>query len=410
MLAASSAFGQSQGLFKWVVVPPEQVVPGITSISWATKDTVWGGTAMSLVRSVDGGWHWEVVPNSHPGAVFFRNGHLGCVIDSGVSRITSDAGVSWVQSSVPLNANVAQVYWLTDSILVGVGLTTNVWRSSNAGMTWASNKDYPVIITCGAFVSNNGYIFGNATGFPKPPFPYGAYCAVTIDFAATTNRIYVDIPDLVEDCALLSSDSLFALNSDTVYFSKNHGADWERVPTPIQGVRDSECRSIKIRRGKGLIYFSNLFDGRNSGILESNDRGRTWQIGVLPIENISLTQSALFSDSAGMLLTSTGTLLHTDGFIDASTPRSVGPSAEAISVTPNPANSVIEVHFSQSSTHAATLRIVDASGKVELVRDLGTLGEGERSVTLPVSELASGVYYLELVAETTSRAAFTVAH
>ena len=79
-------------------------------------------------------------------------------------------------------------------------------------------------------------------------------------------------------------------------------------------------------------------------------------------------------------------------------------------VSPNPARSAFNVHFSLPNARPATLSLYDVSGRQVLSREVGAFGPGSHELALlPASRIPAGVYVIRLTQEGrsfTTRAAF----
>jgi hypothetical protein len=77
--------------------------------------------------------------------------------------------------------------------------------------------------------------------------------------------------------------------------------------------------------------------------------------------------------------------------------ETVTAQAGALSVYPNPANRNLSFNYDFAGNGAATISVVDLLGKAVLQKELGKVASGNRTYTLDISALQSGVYFLELV-------------
>ncbi|MBD3638108.1 MAG: T9SS type A sorting domain-containing protein [Crocinitomicaceae bacterium] len=71
-------------------------------------------------------------------------------------------------------------------------------------------------------------------------------------------------------------------------------------------------------------------------------------------------------------------------------------SSDRFSVYPNPANEAVNVYISLSGSENTVINVLDISGKVIKTINLGTV-EGERTITVSLDEISTGVYFIELV-------------
>lgn len=71
-------------------------------------------------------------------------------------------------------------------------------------------------------------------------------------------------------------------------------------------------------------------------------------------------------------------------------------NSSSFSVYPNPANDLINVNLSLTNAENTSINILDITGKVVKTVLVGEVN-GDRTVSIPVAELTSGVYFIELV-------------
>ena len=130
----------------------------IQAVHAVSNDVVWGAAHGGVVlRTIDGGAHWEVKPTPAGDSIEFRDVHAlnadtAWIMSAGsgkASRIyrTNDGGATWALQNI--NADTAAFYdcitFLTPKIGVvfsdasnnrAGALSTNILRTENAGTTW----------------------------------------------------------------------------------------------------------------------------------------------------------------------------------------------------------------------------------------------------------------------------------
>jgi hypothetical protein len=74
-----------------------------------------------------------------------------------------------------------------------------------------------------------------------------------------------------------------------------------------------------------------------------------------------------------------------------------------VNVFPVPAQDVLSVRFNSNVYQNITLRMVNLTGQVVLTQNAGTVKPGEHTIPMNVSNLASGVYFLEIGNETANQ-------
>lgn len=72
---------------------------------------------------------------------------------------------------------------------------------------------------------------------------------------------------------------------------------------------------------------------------------------------------------------------------------------ELIGAFPNPFNPTTQVHFSLEATQHASIQLADLRGRVIRVLHSGLTASGSHVVTLDAGDLASGTYYVRMLAE-----------
>ena len=68
----------------------------------------------------------------------------------------------------------------------------------------------------------------------------------------------------------------------------------------------------------------------------------------------------------------------------------------SLQVFPVPAQDILSVRFSSPVYQNLTLRMVSLTGQVVLTQDAGMVKPGDQTLSLPVSAIASGIYFLEI--------------
>jgi hypothetical protein len=74
-----------------------------------------------------------------------------------------------------------------------------------------------------------------------------------------------------------------------------------------------------------------------------------------------------------------------------------------VNVFPVPAQDVLSVRFNSNVYQNITLRVVNLTGQVVLTQNAGTVKPGAHTIPMNVSNLASGVYFLEIGNETANQ-------
>ena len=64
-------------------------------------------------------------------------------------------------------------------------------------------------------------------------------------------------------------------------------------------------------------------------------------------------------------------------------------------ITPNPANSTVSFDFTSKSNSEIVARVYDIAGRVVLTNNYGASFTGQQGFTLDISDLNSGMYFVE---------------
>lgn len=73
--------------------------------------------------------------------------------------------------------------------------------------------------------------------------------------------------------------------------------------------------------------------------------------------------------------------------------------ANALNIYPNPVNNEVNFKFEFTNTTTSTVRITDLTGRTILVKEFGKQSFGEKQLSVNVSSLLNGMYYIELITD-----------
>jgi hypothetical protein len=94
--------------------------------------------------------------------------------------------------------------------------------------------------------------------------------------------------------------------------------------------------------------------------------------------------------------TSVSVALDGTGVSSAVNPDKSVPSEFTLTLTPNPASGAVVAHLTIASESDSKLYVFDEAGHQVLTMQLGILSEGEHDIALPISELPSGNYFVQV--------------
>ena len=235
----------------------------------------------AVYRSVDSGMHWTrsstgmnagairglAFSPTNPSIVLaggFPQGGVGGESTRALWRST-DAGLSWAKIDVPgLRFNAKRIVAFDpldgNKVLAASSLYLNL--STDAGLTWINSYDSPASFTGLPFTNNpNLTLLGLAAG-------PGTTVGSTRFYASVLNNL---VPGSPLPAACQSNPSLPCKGG--VYYSDNGGFNWTRGV----GVTDDSANFLSVGAAPGMLFASQLnYNGYAGGVYKSTDYGATW--------------------------------------------------------------------------------------------------------------------------------------
>ncbi len=330
------------------ITPPDLVSPSVLAVSFLDSQRGWlvsagvgdtGKIAYTLRRTQDGGSTWHTIPlalfapndpaaltaamywhwlDSHTGWLVVKRA-TGSNFDLGTLFKTTDGGITWVKLSMPIGAPVTfvneNVGWTT-----GGPATDELYYTQDGGLTWQ-----PRVVDAQLILGDAAY------AYHLPAFQDendGKIPVLVRDMAGSVLRVYVTpdggqtwnmstaIPmdsDVTPDTPIPVSvrHSRVVLSTSTGFELVDIGVEAMRseVSLPLSAGTVTELKMVTPQVGWAKHVNANLTSGsRETGLLRSEDGGRTWSALPLPVIDVSDSGTIPMVDSTG------NSLNQVDGF------------------------------------------------------------------------------------------------
>jgi photosystem II stability/assembly factor-like uncharacterized protein len=340
--------------------------------------------------------------------------------DAGIF-ISSDSGYNWQPVNWGLSDQGTQSFITAlefdDTTLFAGTAYNGILRSNNRGLKWTKVNNGLTAFQIKALLSNGENIFAGTNN--------GIF--ISTNNGENWKSIKTGLKDTIVYSLFIDTSTLYAGTSGGIYLSKDNGLNWTKVAT---------TNTVNAFAKIG----NNLFAGTGHGLLMSRDQGSNWSIintsgPFVNIRCLVVYDTILFaSDYLGPVYSITGNganwqQLSTPNmsvFVEPYTLKIIWPyliagsdgdgvwrrplsdlginavnsfykEEESISVYPNPAESSISIESSIDLSHAQ-LNIFDQLGRSILHYDALDFTK-ENKVTLDVSGLPTGIYFLRIEAK-----------
>jgi photosystem II stability/assembly factor-like uncharacterized protein len=290
--------------------------PVLISLDFINKRGLAVGTDGSIFETVNSGLDWRIVSLSAIQVAFSTNfiyniqvgdsGRLYVVGANGVICTSSDNGLTWMTSKVKeYGQTFLRVHEYSQSIAMASGLDSTFYRTTDGGKTWSKYKNfapwtYPAILQRGTSLWMAGSKFilqskdsgTNWTIIDSLPMvisdmlilPNGqlgvvgggagkAFFAISNQEGKEWQTTVFDTINGLYDVTYMSGDSLMACGRNgLLMLSTDMGITW----SPRSAGMSSFMTEIL------YVNDSVMVAGTDLGVLESNDRGSSWQKVVIP--------------------------------------------------------------------------------------------------------------------------------
>lgn len=358
------------------------------SIGYAQKQV--GSSAMGLVKTTNAGASWTAVPfnpilNLHDFYFLDDNVGFACADTAGSTfpynlslYKTTNGGNTWTTVHVfaggtPYNSRV----YFTDA-LHGVVTETysNIWYTSDGGVTWSSQAfDYAYFSDIEFTSPGVGYI-SCADG----TFSYYGLVLKTTNGGATWNEVFDfgDIPltySTAGAISFLNDNTGYMMTMNNFYKTTNGGVSWDSLPYAVDHdlyFQDIHFTSLNVGYGCTSL----------GGIYKTTDGGNTWAVDLAD-DSVSVLSSIAVSNSTAYISGSNGKIWKR-GLVNSVQELN---NKNNLNIYPNPScNGVLYFDINQ----AVDIEVYDAKG--ELVTTFENL-TGNR---LDLSANDNGIYFIRL--------------
>ena len=265
---------------------------------------------------------------------------------NGKIESTCDTGITWQLRSSGVNSNLLGVWFADANTGCAVGGAGTIVRTTNAGSSWST-------IISGTSQTLNGICF------PTPTIGY------------------------------------VVGNTGTVLKSTNAGLTW----SPLNcGVTNSLNGVFFVDADTGYVV------GTGGMIRKTKDGGATWSFNSSGTTQI-LNSVHFISPTVGWIVGNNGTILKYTGISNGISENDIN---GGLSVYPNPAKDELHVAFQIQNSSVIDLEVLDITGRIAQVYKMGTFSKGDKDLSIDVSGLIQGIYFLRtLTSEGTFISRFT---
>jgi photosystem II stability/assembly factor-like uncharacterized protein len=141
IVVAGSTHAQSVDGIRWIAPPVNG--NALKKMVFVSPDTGWiVGTQGTILRSTDGGDHWEQVASgtrNDLNGIAFASDQSGWIVgDNGTLLVTVTGGEAWEQRDLQLEDKLNDVAFLSENVGLIVGDFGVMLRTSDAGETWVT--------------------------------------------------------------------------------------------------------------------------------------------------------------------------------------------------------------------------------------------------------------------------------
>lgn len=308
----------------WVATGPYGGSAQIVAIDPEDSRTLLAGTRSGLLyHSANAGESWEPAPFPH----LYRSSIYSIAMDpkhSGVYWIgvaadakrnddtvagiytTGDGGKTWTQVEAMKGKSVfALAVWPGDSATIAAGTDEGVWRSLDAGKTWArasagDNPEMQAVVSLAFDPSNKEILYA---GTPHLPWK-------TENGGQNWHAVHegmIDDSDVFSIRVDSSQPSrVFASACSGIYCSRDGGALW----TKLQGIPKTDRRTHAIAQDPQ--HPETIYAGTTVGLWKSRDAGLTWikksdhSINGMAVDPSDSRVLYLATDSTGLMKSTDG--------------------------------------------------------------------------------------------------------
>jgi photosystem II stability/assembly factor-like uncharacterized protein len=375
---------------------------GLRSVFFSSTDTGWIAAGGGFVlRTTDAGLHW--IQHSVPdplgvSSIVAVDGKTAWCTDDqsrGNMFFTNDGGQTWTQQ-IPNSGNegLVSLAFPTKDIGYGLGDHGVLIKTTNGGQTWTQHSIDMGSNYFGSFHamhyidSKNGLLA--ADGAVIRTLINGTGYVIQKDSSFGNAVLYA--------CNLATPSREFAVGAEqisngspVIVRSIDGGKTWSRAQLPIEVQKNTLFMGITFTDSlHGMVV------GDNGTILRTTDGGDTWMSQASGV--IGDLNSVSFTDSlTGTIVGAPGIILRTvNGGVSWVQP--ISPTDTLLTQTyPDPANRSINFQYTLPIAESVTISVLDAAGhSVGILLNNAYQSEGVHTIPINTSLYGTGMYYYQL--------------
>lgn len=350
--------------------------------------------------------------------IAFATNTVGYAITNGTLKVTNDAGVNWLDRTLPQtgrglavlnNGNVVVIGGNSPLVSNNQGVSFTEWlpagtmvanEQPNVFARKPNGEIYLMSSNYGYATTNEGQsftVYNHAVGFqPSAVFfldqNNGYAVGSQSQYATTSNggqtwTAGTGPANNLVDVFFTDLNNGWAADAATRFTTTDRGVTWTR-----DGNRNGGY-DFTVRSTDGSILANRFASGNNGEVARSRDNGVTWD--VIAYNCFSYRSGAITPDGKYWFSGGDGFMVRHDlEALLTGTRRVEAAAAVQLRAFPNPTNGDFTLELPQATT-SASLEIFDGSGRF-IRRE--TVAHGRERINLSLADMPAGVYLVRWVA------------
>lgn len=353
----------------------------ISKIAFATNTVGYAITNGTLKVTNDAGVNWleRTLPQSGRDLAVLNNGNV-VVIGSGSPLVSSNQGVSfteWLPAGTIVSGEQPNIFTRKPNGDIYLMSSSYGYVTTNEGQNFTVYNHALGFQPFAAFFldQNNGYAVGNQAQYATTSNGGQTWTAGT---GPANNLIDVFFTDL---------NNGWAADASTRYVTTDRGVTWTR-----DGNRNGGY-DFNVRSTDGSILASRFASGNNGEVARSRDNGATWD--VIAYNCFSYRSGAITPNGKYWFSGGDGFIVRHDLDALLTGTRQAAAAALQLRAFPNPTNGAFTLELPVTDA-PGTLEIFDGSGR--FIRS-ETVAQGRERMELSLAGLPAGVYHVRWLAK-----------